>query len=302
MGLTDWKGETQAEVESFKREAQQKYGTGNFVTPADAFASALKAKREREAENEAMIANNMGTPGGGLVSSGTGGVDHNMQLASATAPSASPTTFPIPPMPVWDPSDEKLHDVSKGYADIQINPVKEALKRAIEQAKLDADSQTGRIEAAYAGIPAELERMEGRQARTDLESAISRGGGRAGAVEWASAERGEHFASLLAQAEGQKAAEITAIANQLGLTKRQAEERKIELEQLRGMLIQDHLFNLQNQRYDRGMHQWQVGAGHALNIFDRTQLTPWERYQLYFQGSDLFPGSPGSLPNQWGAW
>ncbi len=224
--------------------------------------------------------------------------------SSASAPpTAAPTTFPsAPPMPEWNHSDEHLRGVADNYAGIQVDPVQAALRRAIEQAQLDADNQAGRIEAAYAGIPAELEKMETRQARADLESAISRGVGQSGAVEWASAHRGEHFASLLAQAEGQKAAELTAIANQLGLTQRQAEERKIELEQLRGMLIQDHLFNLQNQRYDRGMDQWQIGANYAFNVFDRTQLTPMQRWQLFFQGSDMFGNSPGSVPNQWGGW
>lgn len=180
-------------------------------------------------------------------------------------------------------SDEELLRLAKEYADLQIDPVKAQLQRYLEQAALDAAAQEERIRAAYAPGEAALERREEAQAKRDLESAIARGGGRAGAVEWASAERQMHHAELLTGHKGKEAAELTAIANQLGLTERQIQERKVELEEMRGKLTSQELKDLREREWDKMFHAgtWKFEA--SMMIADRlTAKHQWEFEQARY--------------------
>jgi len=181
----------------------------------------------------------------------------------------------------YDPLDpEQKRKLAEEYAAIQVDPQISAINRAIEQAKLDADTHEERVKAAASGYEEALARREEAQGRKDLESAIARGGARAGAVEWLSAERQGYHLEKLASHEAQVTAEINAIANQLGLSKRQMEERKIELEEMRGQLTNQELQRLREQEWERQVHgdNWMFEASMA--VADRlAQTDRWEYEQ-----------------------
>ena len=221
-------------------------------------------------------------------------------------------------MPQWNMPYEDMKQRATNYAGLQVDPQLQALQRAVEQAEAAAQAQEGRISAAYSGVPEQLDRAEQKHGQRDLESAIDRGAGRSGVVDWLAAQRQEHYGGLLAQTEAQKAAELTAIANQLGLTHEQAAEQMQNLEGMRGNLTQQHLAQLEDQGYSRGMDAWQgqMSAAQqlsqlaqqwdegqrrfALDTFDRTMLRPDQRWNIYHQGADIMGETPEGLVDHYG--
>ncbi len=181
----------------------------------------------------------------------------------------------------YDPLDpDEKRKLAEEYAAIQVDPQISQINRALEQTKLDAESQEARIKAAASGFEESLARREEAQRRTDLQSAIARGGGRAGAVEWLSAERQGYHLEKLSSHEKEVNAELNAIANQLGLTKRQMQERKIELEEMRGQLTNQELQRLREQEWERQVKgsNWMFEA--SMSVADRLAETDrWEYEQ-----------------------
>ncbi len=181
----------------------------------------------------------------------------------------------------YDPlTPEQKRELAEEYAAIEVDPQISAINRAIEQSKLDADSHEARIRAAASPFEEALARREEAKSRKDLENAIARGMGETGAVEWLSAERQGYHLEKLANHEERVNVELTAIANQLGLTKRQMEERKIELEALRGQLTNQELQRLREQEWERQVkgNNWMFEA--SLAVADRlAQTERWEYEQ-----------------------
>ena len=197
-----------------------------------------------------------------------------------------------------DPNEKRR--LAAEYAGLQIDPHIQGLKRALEQALAGFGAQESRIRGAFAGTEAAFGRREAAQAQRDLESAIARGAGRTGVVDWLSAQRGEHFTELLAAEEAKKSAELTAIANQLGLLQQQTPQQIAELEARRGEVTSQELQRLQDQDYQRGreydLDQW----ARSLGIFDRTMLTPAQQLQLYVSMAEAAGQFPSRTPDIYG--
>ena len=197
-----------------------------------------------------------------------------------------------------DPNEKRR--LAAEYAGLQIDPHIQGLTRALEQAIAGFGAQESRIHGAFAGTEAAFGRREAAQAQKDLESAIARTGGRSGVVDWLSAQRGEHFTELLGAEEAKKSAELTAIANQLGLLQRQTPQQIAELEARRGEVTSQELQRLQDQDYQRGreydLDQW----ARSLGIFDRTMLTPAQQLQLYVSMAEAAGQFPSRTPDIYG--
>jgi|GEM_PF-3847805 lysozyme len=222
-------------------------------------------------------------------------------------------------VPQWQQSPEQMLEQAERYASLQVDPQQQALQRALEQAIASAQGQEERIRAAYAGVPSALERAEQRQAATDLESAISRGAGRSGVADWLAAQRQEYYNQALSEAKAKEAAELTAVANALGLTQQQAQEQQQQLEALRGTLTQQHLAALQDLSYQRGLEGWQNQTAlaqqlasmsqawdaaqwaRALDTFERTMLTPYQQHQLNIGYGDIIGEMPAQMIDPYGA-
>lgn len=213
---------------------------------------------------------------------------------------------------------EQKQQQAQQYAGLQVDPQMQALQQSLEQRQQQAEAQKGRISAAYAGVPQQLMQAEQQWGQKDLDSAIARGAGRSGVVDWQTQQRQQHFGQQLAQSEAQKAAEITAVANQLGVDQQQVQQQLVDLEARRGDLTQQHMAQLQDQAYARGMEGWQAQTGMAqqlaqmasdwdagqraygLDVFDRTMLTPGQRWDIYHTGADVFGEAPEGVVDQYG--
>jgi nucleoid-associated protein YgaU len=222
-------------------------------------------------------------------------------------------------VPQWQQTPEQMMEQAERYASLQVDPQLQALQRALEQAIANAQAQEERIRAAYAGVPAALERAEQKQAAADLESAISRGAGRSGVVDWLAAQRQEYYNQALSEMKAKEAAELTAVANALGLTQQQAREQQQQLEALRGTLTQQHLAALQDLGYQRALEGWQNQTAlaqqlasmaqawdasqwaRALDTFERTMLTPYQQHQLNIGYGDIIGEMPAQMVDPYGA-
>ena len=219
------------------------------------------------------------------------------------AGSAAGAFADMPHYAYFKPMDpEEKRRLASEYAGLQVDPHIQSLTKALEQAIADATAQEGRIRGAYAGTETALGRREEAAAGRDLESAIARGAGRAGVVDWQSGQRGEHFSELLAAEKARESAELAAIANQLGLMQRQVPGQIADLEARRGALTSQELQRLQDQQYQRGREYDMDQFARMLGIFDRTMLSPAQQLELYLRFADYAGITPGTTPGWHGRW
>lgn len=169
-------------------------------------------------------------------------------------------------------NEEDMLNEAKNYADLQVSSQLLALQQALDQAGVDAKAQKKTIEAAYAGMADQLAQAAEQQKAQALESAIARGGGRSGVVDWSNAKINEAQTEQLSQSEAQKSAQLANAANQLAALQKQYTGQINQLEGQRGSLAQNYLANLQNQSYANAVNAWgnQMNAisdmsGKALN-------------------------------------
>ena len=193
-------------------------------------------------------------------------------------------------------NDQQFTDQAGQFRQIFEQPQIEALNRKLEEAIMNASVQEQSIRANFAGYEDALRRREREQGRLDLESAVARGAGRSGVVNHMDQRRQEHHGEMWSAEHARKMSELNAVAEQLGLTQRQV---PIELQQLAeqaSRLEAQEMQRLRDLDYSRGrefdMDQFQ----RMLNMFDRTQLTPFEQLQLYLEMAEVFGKSAAQLP------
>lgn len=146
----------------------------------------------------------------------------------------------------------------------------------------------------YAGLQIDpqitrLQQLQDRQAQTDLESAIARGAGRSGVVDWQSDQRNKYYG-----------------------------DQFTDLEARRGDLAAQHMAGLQTQQHERGVDDWnrqqqaalalsqmaqqhsQAEWGRSLDMHDRTMLTPLQQLQLHLGYTEALGQTPDFMINQYG--
>lgn len=155
------------------------------------------------------------------------------------------------------PTEAELRQQAEQYAELYFTPQQQALQRALEQIATSAQQQQRTIEAAYQGVPEQLAKAAEEARKAALESAIARGAGRSGVVDWQSAKIGEQQQQQLSQAEAAKAAAIANLMQQRGLSEQQINEQLQQLSERRGDLISQYINQLQNQGYARSAEDWQ---------------------------------------------
>ena len=127
------------------------------------------------------------------------------------------------------------------------------------------------INAAYAGIPAQTDRMLADARNYALESAIARGGGRSGVVNWETEKRTTPIMQQAQQYEAEKAAKLAGVTDWLANAITQGEQRQLDLEGRRGDLTQQYIQDLMMYGEDRARANWQavMNAALALNAADQ---------------------------------
>jgi len=155
------------------------------------------------------------------------------------------------------PGDTDLQAQAKTWAELQIDPQKQALQKGLESVIQALNDQSASTNAAYSSIDTSAQRLLADQSKLALESAISRGGGSAGAVEWL---RNKQQAPILEQqtkSQQEKAAALAGIANQLTLVQKQASDQGSALDTQLGKLQSSRLADLTNLTHSVQTGDWQ---------------------------------------------
>lgn len=133
-------------------------------------------------------------------------------------------------------SREEMMTQAQNLANLQIDPLISALTRGKDDYLLGYDQSVRNIEAAYAGVPAETDRLLTQAREAGTESAIARGGGRSGAVEYGVAKLQEPVMLKATQLAGEKAAKLANLEEGKDLFEKQFGGQVAELEGRRGQV------------------------------------------------------------------
>jgi len=222
--------------------------------------------------------------------------------------------------PAYTPLPEsELRHLAQEYAELQIGPQREALRRALQEAERQAEPQRQAIEAAYAAVPAQMSRLLEEARQKALESAIARGGGRSGLVEWLTAELQKPVVERAQQLEAEKAAKLADVESALALARRQAAEQEQQLAERLGQLASQQLAALRDLEYARMTGDWerawnalmalanaatqaeQFKQTYAFNLLPYFALTEEQRQQLPLYWAQVIGEVPATLPQPVGA-
>ena len=166
----------------------------------------------------------------------------------------------------WD----QIMQRSREHANLIFDPQVSALTRTVEQQRQAAAAQRAAVEAAYGTVEARTRRLlDDAQARA-LESAVARGGGRSGAVEWLMERLQAPILEHQQQAEESRVAKTMGITDALTLNERQIAERAQELEGLRGRTAAQQAQAMQEVVYAQQTGDWQRAFDAARTLSAKT--------------------------------
>ena len=195
---------------------------------------------------------------------------------------------------------QQLAERAAQFRQVYEAPQREALTRQLEEAIMNAENQEASIRSNYASYMDSMNQHMDLQRRRDLESAIARGAGRSGVVDYDTIERERVFAPQISGTKAQKMAELNAIANQLALERRQVPRQIQELAEQASRLEAQELQRLMDLDYDRGRDYDMDQFARSLNIFDRTRLTPLEQLEAYLGMASIKGNFPSGVPDVYG--
>ena len=142
-------------------------------------------------------------------------------------------------------------------ANLVFDPQVSALARALEQQRQATETQRSVIDASHAaGVGRTARLLENARVQA-LESAIARGGGRSGAVEWLADRLQTPVLERQQQQEAERIAQITGLAERLAMFENQAAAQQQELEAQRGQTAAQKAQALQEFEYAQQVGDWQ---------------------------------------------
>ncbi|HHX27926.1 MAG TPA: hypothetical protein GX716_02830 [Firmicutes bacterium] len=211
------------------------------------------------------------------------------------------------------PEDELLA-LARQQAQLVYDPQRLALQQQIEELERQAGSRKQEIEAAYAGAEESTQRMLQEARRQATESAIARGGGRSGQVDYFTGKLQEPIMTGFQQQQAQRAASLADIESALATGQSHAAQRLEQLAQQEGLFTSQQLAAMRDTDYSRTMQEWQQGLqaamglaglagqqniynmGYAQSLLPYLYLTESERQRLPMQWADLMGQVPDTLP------
>jgi hypothetical protein len=183
-------------------------------------------------------------------------------------------------MPTYtQPSESDLLTQAQQWAQLQIQPQQEAVQRALEQAQQAYTARKADIEAAYGGLDQQTQTLLQELGRQAQESAIARGGGQSGAVEWLKKQYQTPVLDQYATARAQEAASLSNLAGEEQLTEQQYAQQQQQLAQQLGTMQAERLAELRDLAHATAVGDWSKAFEAAQNIADlamRYQLTQQE--------------------------
>lgn len=160
----------------------------------------------------------------------------------------------------------QIQERALAQAGLIYDPQVAALNDALEQYRQAAESQRRSIEAAYAGVTERTTRMMEEAAQQALESAIARGGGRAGAVEWLVEKAQQPIIERQQQLDAEQAAKLAAVADALALAEQQTATQTQRLAELRGQYTAQQAQALEDLEYSRRVGDWERAFSAAQSL------------------------------------
>lgn len=186
-----------------------------------------------------------------------------------------------------------MQDEASTLADLQINPQLTQLQASLKKAIADAGNQKLNIEANYASVQPTAERLLEQAQKSGTESAIARGGGRSGAVEYEVGQMKRPINESVMQAEARKAAELTGVDNSLATVNDNYAQQVQALETHRGTLVAAQLAALKSGDTEMAMRIASERAN--LELQASTLLDNRDRSDRQFEldQSSIFGQTPG---------
>lgn len=165
-------------------------------------------------------------------------------------PYESAITDLISQYPAYTPkTDSEMQSEAQNYADIQVNPQKTSLQTALTNAINSLNSQESEVNAAYSNVGTTADRLLRQAQEQGTVSAIARGGGRSGAVEHEVGKLKEPIMENVTQAEAEKAAKLSGIANSRTAAQTNYDNAVTDLEAQRGALVAQQLAAIKDLDY-----------------------------------------------------
>lgn len=211
-------------------------------------------------------------------------------------------------------TDDELLELARQQAQLVYDPQRLSLQQQMEQLRGQADVSRQRIEADYAGAEESTTRMLEEARRQATESAIARGGGRSGQVDYFTGKMQQPIMTGFQQQQAQRAANLADVEGALTTGQTQAAQRLEQLAQQEGLFTGQQLAALRDTDYSRGMQEWQQGlqgamglaglAGsanqgymaNAMGLLPYMFLTESERQGLPLQYGQLYGQAPDTNP------
>lgn len=169
--------------------------------------------------------------------------------------------------PTYTPrSRDELRSIAESRADQQLNSLLSAIasRRAQEEAKYN--SGKSEIEAAYATLPQQIQARLDEARRSALESAIARGMGRSGVVDWQTEKLSSPIMQEEARANAEKAAKLGTLANSYNALISDLARQEQEISGRRGSLVDNLLEQLWLQEQGLGRQSSQDVWSQALSL------------------------------------
>lgn len=164
------------------------------------------------------------------------------------------------------PSESEMRGWASGYANTQVDPMIAAIQNSLTRQLAAQDTARSEVEAQYAGLPdyyaGQLKEARG----SALESAIARGMGRSGVVDWQTEKYTNPIIQRQSKDEADKAASLARIANTIAALNTTAQDSIASAEGQRGALEAARMGELQ---------QWAAGmeaAGGQNNFSNMMQM------------------------------
>ena len=259
--LTDATPEKQSLYNAYASAYSGKSG-GNTVTAELERKAALgiaPTSSANQAEYDNIVKNMGGSVTAGQTGVGTGLAGQTgTQITNPTMPYENDLRALLPSSPQTAPkSQAEILATAQNYASLNINPQLEALRRSIAEAGVNANNQTNTINAAYQGGQAQTQGMLDEARRYALESAIARGGGQSGVVNWETEKRTTPIMQQQQQADADQAAKISAVADWLANVQTQGATQEQDLAARQGDLTQQYSQLLADQGQANSVADWQ---------------------------------------------
>jgi hypothetical protein len=151
----------------------------------------------------------------------------------------------------------ELEAEANNNANLQINPQATSLQNALRNAILSLDNQANDVNASYATVGQTADRLLGNAQTAGTESAIARGGGRSGAVEYEVGKLKAPIMETVTQAEATKAANLANIAKSKTAAQTAYDEGSTALETQRGSLVAQQLAAIKELDYAKQTGNWE---------------------------------------------